>query len=188
MTEDRKKDRKGFTLAELLIVVAIIGVLVAISIPILNKQLEKSREAHDIYTMRACADFAVDLYYTGKVNEKEAKNIGLTWWPNSDPDRSNAAGAYDPSTGKIIPLKQKKGYGKGTETDGGTKYSMGNSNGAYKAGEDYTNAVCMVAIYPNGDKAHIDVYWKNVESAGNAYVGGPDGANMPKYSIRIPLN
>lgn len=35
----------GFTLSELLIVVAIIAVLVAISIPIFSSQLEKSREA-----------------------------------------------------------------------------------------------------------------------------------------------
>lgn len=37
------KNRKGFTLAELLIVVAIIGVLVAISIPIFTTQLQKAR-------------------------------------------------------------------------------------------------------------------------------------------------
>lgn len=42
-----KKKRKGFTLAELLIVVAIIAVLVAIGIPIFTSQLEKSREATD---------------------------------------------------------------------------------------------------------------------------------------------
>ena len=36
------KNKKCFTLAELLIVVAIIGVLVAISIPIFSSQLEKS--------------------------------------------------------------------------------------------------------------------------------------------------
>lgn len=37
------RNRKGFTLAELLIVVAIIGVLVAISIPIFTGQLQKAR-------------------------------------------------------------------------------------------------------------------------------------------------
>lgn len=46
------KNKKGFTLAELLIVVAIIGVLVAISIPIFSSQLEKSREATDIANVR----------------------------------------------------------------------------------------------------------------------------------------
>ena len=37
-----KKNNKGFTLAELLIVVAIIAVLVAIAIPVFTSQLEKS--------------------------------------------------------------------------------------------------------------------------------------------------
>ena len=48
-----KENKKGFTLAELLIVVAIIAVLVAISIPIFNSQLEKSREATDMANIRA---------------------------------------------------------------------------------------------------------------------------------------
>ena len=47
------KNKKGFTLAELLIVVAIIGVLVAISIPIFSSQLEKSREATDLANVRS---------------------------------------------------------------------------------------------------------------------------------------
>lgn len=47
-----KKKRKGFTLAELLIVVAIIVVLVAIGIPIFTSQLEKSREATDAANIR----------------------------------------------------------------------------------------------------------------------------------------
>jgi prepilin-type N-terminal cleavage/methylation domain-containing protein len=48
-----KKNKKGFTLAELLIVVAIIGVLVAISIPIFTNQLEKAREATDAANIRS---------------------------------------------------------------------------------------------------------------------------------------
>ena len=47
-----KENKKGFTLAELLIVVAIIAVLVAISIPIFTSQLEKSREATDAANIR----------------------------------------------------------------------------------------------------------------------------------------
>ena len=49
----KKMNKKGFTLAELLIVVAIIAVLVAISIPIFTAQLEKSRDATDAANVRA---------------------------------------------------------------------------------------------------------------------------------------
>ncbi len=49
----KKMNQKGFTMAELLIVVAIIAVLVAIAIPIFTAQLEKSREATDAANIRA---------------------------------------------------------------------------------------------------------------------------------------
>lgn len=49
----KEKNNCGFTLAELLIVVAIIAVLVAISIPIFTGQLEKAREAVDLDTVRS---------------------------------------------------------------------------------------------------------------------------------------
>ena len=46
-------NKKGFTLAELLIVVAIIAVLVAIAIPIFTTQLEKAREQTDAANLRS---------------------------------------------------------------------------------------------------------------------------------------
>lgn len=48
-----KENKKGFTLAELLIVVAIIAVLVAVSIPIFTGQLEKARQATTAANLRA---------------------------------------------------------------------------------------------------------------------------------------
>ena len=48
-----KNREKGFTLAELLITVAITAVLVVITIPVFTSQLEKSREATDIANIRA---------------------------------------------------------------------------------------------------------------------------------------
>lgn len=59
------KNRKGFTLAELLIVVAIIGVLVAISIPVFTSQLEKSRDATSVANLRSAYAEASAAYLTG---------------------------------------------------------------------------------------------------------------------------
>ncbi|MCH4032405.1 MAG: type II secretion system GspH family protein [Lachnospiraceae bacterium] len=67
------KRNKGFTLAELLIVVAIIGVLVAISIPIFTSQLEKAREATDAANIRSqYAEVMAEAITEGKnINGKE---------------------------------------------------------------------------------------------------------------------
>lgn len=68
---NRKTRRKGFTLAELLIVVAIIAVLVAISIPIFTSQLHKARVATDWANLRAYyAEIQADFISTGEYNKK----------------------------------------------------------------------------------------------------------------------
>ena len=58
----KKMNKKGFTLAELLIVVAIIAVLVAISIPIFSAQLEKAKEATDMANIRSAYAEVVTAY------------------------------------------------------------------------------------------------------------------------------
>ena len=68
---NRKNEVKGFTLAELLIVVAIIAVLVAISIPIFTSQLHKARVATDWANLRAYyAEIQADFISTGEYNKK----------------------------------------------------------------------------------------------------------------------
>lgn len=57
-----KNNKKGFTLAELLIVVAIIAVLVAISIPIFHAQLRKARLAANQANGRAAFSAAEAAY------------------------------------------------------------------------------------------------------------------------------
>ena len=66
-----KRNNKGFTLAELLIVVAIIAVLVAIAIPVFTKQLESSREAVDASNIRAAyAEMKADFLANGSADDK----------------------------------------------------------------------------------------------------------------------
>ena len=73
----RRDDNKGFTLAELLIVVAIIGVLVAISIPIFSKQLEKARDATTLANLRNVYA-EVQTEYISQAGSTQRKN----YWVN----------------------------------------------------------------------------------------------------------
>ena len=69
----KKLNKKGFTLAELLVVVAIIGVLVAISIPIFTAQLEKARDAVSVANLRTAYAEAQTLVLIGNNGEKSDK-------------------------------------------------------------------------------------------------------------------
>lgn len=121
-----RENKKGFTLAELLIVVAIIGVLVAISIPIFTSQLEKAREATDEANLRAAyAEATADLL----TEQIDGTDIDYT-----------KTYCYDTTTGKITETSKAAGKGtatvadkstdayaafKGTAADGGMSYAGG---------------------------------------------------------------
>lgn len=53
-----KRNKKGFTLAELLIVVAIVAVLVAIAIPVFSSSLDKAKAAVDSANLRSAQAIA----------------------------------------------------------------------------------------------------------------------------------
>lgn len=61
---ERMNNKKGFTLAELLIVVAIIAIMIAISVPIFTSQLNKAKEATDQANERAAKSAAVSAFLT----------------------------------------------------------------------------------------------------------------------------
>ena len=66
-----KKNQKGFTLMEMLIVVAVIAILVAVAIPVMNAQMHKVKVRTDWANVRAYyAEIQTDYMLTGVKNDK----------------------------------------------------------------------------------------------------------------------
>ena len=104
--------RKGFTLAELLVIVAIIAVLVAISIPIFTSQLHKAQVAADMANVRSYyAQLQYEYMETGKIDKSKLKEMGirdengLTLFELSRAKVELKAGSL-----RVRPGKDKKGY------------------------------------------------------------------------------
>ena len=64
--KEKLKKRGGFTLIEMLIVVAIVAILVVISIPMVNSSLDKARQAADDANERAAKAVAAIEYLTAE--------------------------------------------------------------------------------------------------------------------------
>ncbi len=65
-----KRFQKGFTLAELLVVVAIIAILVAIAIPVFTSQIHKAKVSADLANLRSYySEIQTDYIETGKYND-----------------------------------------------------------------------------------------------------------------------
>lgn len=104
----RNNHKRGFTLSELLIVVAIIGVLVAISIPIFTSQLHKAEVATDIANLRG---FYTQLQADYIETEKEDTDITHDYGISAEKHTE-----YTDLQGNTIKLKD--GYFAGTWIEG----------------------------------------------------------------------
>jgi len=132
-----KKNNRGFTLAELLIVVAIIAVLVAIAIPVFSTQLEKSRESTDLANIRSAYAEAITEYLTTngactvKVTLKQTQD---TWqYVETEADGSVVIGTAI------------------TANVSGAAAASGSATGTVKVeGQPKQNYVCTITVGANG--------------------------------------
>lgn len=81
------RNHQGFTLMEMLIVVAIIGVLVAVAIPMFGSQLEKSREAVDLANVRSAYAEVLAASMMGQTDTVKVVQLkqGQDDWQSIDP-------------------------------------------------------------------------------------------------------
>ena len=125
----KKMNKKGFTLAELLIVVAIIAVLVAISIPIFSAQLEKAKEATDMANIRSAYAEVVAAYLgDSQKHEASVKLNSDTTNYESDKNAEIAGVKYETILKKASPCVVKIDE-KGKVTIGGEDAKTSNISG-----------------------------------------------------------
>lgn len=125
------QNQKGFTLVEMLIVVAIIAILIAVSIPLVGSSLEKARDAADQANERAAKAVAVIKYLGVEDGTFESIATATDYW-------------YDAVKGELVPYNaggtgKPTGYGK----------CKGNDTNCYQD-DDHTDQVIKVTINPNG--------------------------------------
>lgn len=162
------KSAKGFTLAELLIVVAIIAVLVAIGIPIFTSQLEKSREAVDLSDVRSAYAEVMMAAITGDTTAYYTKDANQTIYkqPGSTPEGN----VYSIT---VEPLKQKQDNWQTALpiTIGG----VSSTDNVHWVGNPGANGKCRIVYTPaqgsTGD--YVTFYWEGGTSgdSGNGGTG-----------------
>lgn len=119
-----KQNKNGFTLMEMLIVIAIIAVLIAVAIPVFASQLEKAREATDLANVRsAYAQVSTEALLgdsettvTVDLKQKQADwqsvdpvNIGGIVHSKSQGDTANWIGVAEPNGTCVVSYKEDYG-------------------------------------------------------------------------------
>jgi prepilin-type N-terminal cleavage/methylation domain-containing protein len=101
------KDRRGFTLMELLVVAAIIAVLIALLLPSLSKARSTARRTVCAANLRQLGTAAAayldmnDGHYWRYYTDQTTPDVGRQWWFGFEPNGPGAAGATDRPLDKL---------------------------------------------------------------------------------------
>ena len=165
------KSVKGFTLAELLIVVAIIAVLVAIGIPIFTSQLEKSREAVDLSDVRSAYAEVMMAAITGDTTAYYTKDANQTIYKTSAETFNGYTGEAGAYSITVTPLKQKQPGWQTAEpiTIGGVSSKAGVP---YWNGQPGLDGYCIVTYHPpvGSNVEYVSFYWSGGNDSSNSTV------------------
>ena len=131
----KKNNNKGFTLMEMLIVVAIIAVLVAIAIPVFTNQLEKAREATDEANIRSAYAEVMACALTGSADTNGVK-------------RTESNGVYT-WTKTVEPVQKQANWQMGQPEIGGVKNVKAITTGEWTI--SFTDGNSNATITPTND-------------------------------------
>jgi len=108
----RSRKKAGFTLLELLIVVAIIGLLVAIAIPALVFALDRSKQRVTLSDMRMVASALM------------AYNLDVSIFPNNSLTSVELMEVLEPFAGPSLPAQDRWGHDFDYRADAENYYSL----------------------------------------------------------------
>lgn len=132
----KRHGNRGFTLIEMLIVVGIIAVLVAVSIPMVNSSLEKARIATDMANERAAKAAATIMYLNGDLDGFIKKQYEFDYIEIP----------YDAASGKLMLNETKDGVVTGAMPE-------------YGKCKDHRDMHIKVSIKPKTDGVDVTVRW-----------------------------
>lgn len=136
---EKFRNKKGFTLIEMLIVVAIIAILIAVSIPLVGNALDRARHSTDAANERAAKAEILVQYMAGSnaMVDKTVVADGISTGVNY---------YYDAQTGGLVQTGTPNGYGQCTKG--------GHTSSSYlKLQIDTNGAVTMEWVTAKSDTA-----------------------------------
>lgn len=131
----------GFTLIEMLIVVAIIAILVAISIPLVGSALENARKATDAANERAFKAALVSGYLLNEADMRADGDVEV---------EADTPYAYDVVNGRVSKTATSGAYGKSKDVKGMELFGIVGTDGSVKM-QWGTNGTLLGASDIKGD-------------------------------------
>lgn len=147
----KRKNEQGFTLVEMIVVLVIIAILAAITIPALLKYIDKAKEKQVLIDTRSIC-MAIQTVTTETYATDEWKNLTFGTTKPTDTFASNAANAGS---------SEKKRYDEIVKLAGVSSLENGGSFGAYIADD----GVVSLVTYFDG-KGKVGAYFRGEDEYG----------------------